>query len=187
MLVVPLSGLGVLLGIAGGCVALARQGRGVAYGIAGTAIGGLALVFGLLWGPLRVGDVEVLVTAAGVGPVQLKTSNGFRESERKHFWIRATVRNVSATRKVDYRTWALSARVTDNHGNRYRRSDFGLTAGVVGRVFSESIHPGGEVADLLVFEEPSAGVEWLDVELPGEAVGLADDFKFRIPATMLRR
>jgi hypothetical protein len=45
----PLSGLGLLLGLAGGVVAVFRGGRGVGFPIAGSAICGMALVIGVFW------------------------------------------------------------------------------------------------------------------------------------------
>jgi hypothetical protein len=45
----PLSGLGLLLGVAGGVVAVLRGGRGVGFPIAGSGISGLALVIGGFW------------------------------------------------------------------------------------------------------------------------------------------
>lgn len=45
----PLSGLGLLLGILGGVVALSRSGRGIGFPIAGSAINGMALLIALFW------------------------------------------------------------------------------------------------------------------------------------------
>jgi len=45
----PLSGLGLLLGITGGVVALCRSGRGIGFPIAGSAINGMAFVIALFW------------------------------------------------------------------------------------------------------------------------------------------
>ena len=45
----PLSGLGLVLGVVGGVVAVARKGHGVGFPIAGSAISGLALAIGGFW------------------------------------------------------------------------------------------------------------------------------------------
>jgi hypothetical protein len=45
----PLSGLGLLLGVVGGVVSLTRHGRGIGFPIAGTGISGLAALFGIFW------------------------------------------------------------------------------------------------------------------------------------------
>jgi hypothetical protein len=44
-----LSGLGLLLGVIGGIVALMRGGRGIGFPIAGSAISGFATAFGVFW------------------------------------------------------------------------------------------------------------------------------------------
>jgi hypothetical protein len=49
VLSLPLSGLGVLLGLVGGVVSLTRQGRGIGFPIAGTAISGMAVLIGIFW------------------------------------------------------------------------------------------------------------------------------------------
>lgn len=45
----PLSGLGLLLGIIGTVVALRRSGRGIGFPIAGSAINGMALLIAFFW------------------------------------------------------------------------------------------------------------------------------------------
>lgn len=49
MLSLPLSGLGVVVGGVGLIVSIVRKGRGIGFPIAGAAISGLSLVFGLVW------------------------------------------------------------------------------------------------------------------------------------------
>ncbi len=49
VLFLPLSGLGILLGVIGGIVSLTRRGRGIGFPIAGTAISGMAALFGIFW------------------------------------------------------------------------------------------------------------------------------------------
>jgi hypothetical protein len=45
----PLSGLGLLLGFVGGIVALSRNGSGIGFPIAGSALCAMSLIFGALW------------------------------------------------------------------------------------------------------------------------------------------
>jgi hypothetical protein len=45
----PFAGLGLLLGVAGVVVSLGREGRGIGFAVAGTAVSGGALLVGLFW------------------------------------------------------------------------------------------------------------------------------------------
>jgi serine/threonine protein kinase len=49
MLSIPLSGLGLLLGVLGGIVALFRGGTGIGFPIAGSALSAMALLIGAFW------------------------------------------------------------------------------------------------------------------------------------------
>src|SRR5579884_1386521 len=69
----PLSGLGLILGIIGGIVALCRSGRGIGFPIAGSAINGMALVIALFW----------LVLARGARDALDKTSTSLDQSIRE--------------------------------------------------------------------------------------------------------
>jgi len=49
LLGLPLSGLGLLLGIAGLVIAIIQRGRGIGFPIAGSAVSLVALVMGVFW------------------------------------------------------------------------------------------------------------------------------------------
>jgi hypothetical protein len=56
----PLSGLGLLLGLVGSGVALARGGQGIGFPVAGSAISGLALLIGGFWVMLVFGAAKAV-------------------------------------------------------------------------------------------------------------------------------
>jgi hypothetical protein len=72
LLSMPLSGLGLLLGIAGLVVAITQRSRGIGFPIAGSAVSLVALVIGVLWFSLsgmagRPKGASDLVAVAGAG------------------------------------------------------------------------------------------------------------------------
>lgn len=144
--------------------------------------------------PAALGDVKVEVHYATVCEVPLKTFRGETTSQNPQLVIVVVVTNSSATRKVDYRTWAGPeftidyddfARLTDNFGNTYKRVRFSDTP--VGRVEADSVYPGKWLPDVLVFEPPLGNAEYLNLELPGKNVGVDGVYRFRIPTSMIRK
>lgn len=274
LLGVPLSGLGLLLGLIGMLVAFTRKGASIGYPIAGSAVCGLALFIAITmtgafvsglkkasdefvkeserrnatnqttgaqsrantttpktptssttplaepppstrppvvaspppkepeieWAPaenpVRQGDVEVQVKSVRVGKVPLKDSygDGTGQSQDILLMIELEVRNLSDTKKLNYRTWGGRAvsfgnrtGLTDNFDNRYKVVNFGFGNEVVGAVESESVYPGKSVKDMLVFEEPITKAESLNLELPAEQFGGEGILRIRIPASMIQK
>ncbi len=247
-----LSGLGLLLALVGGLVAIARRGRGVGFPIAGAAVNLLALAVAVgvtlvLHGALNrmvdndderdrtnpvstpatgktseprqpapdnkpapepakppsewadasreavtQGDLRVRVTGVKVDFVRLHEL-GDTESKEKDLLIVLQIENTSATRKIDYRGWGAMEllldqerpRLTDNFGNLYKRVEFGIGSQVEGQITTASIYPGKAVTDVLVFERPVEGVEFLRLELPARNVEGSGKLCLEIPRTMI--
>jgi hypothetical protein len=146
--------------------------------------------------PVRQGDVQVKVKSVKVGQVPLKDlmDGGEGRSEDALLSIQLEVKNLSETKKVDYRTWGggsvfFGTRIglTDNFDNRYKLVNFGFGSEVVGAVESESVYPGKSITDVIVFEKPIEKVEFLNLELPAEQFGGSGMLRIRIPASMIRR
>lgn len=146
--------------------------------------------------PVRQGDVQVRVKGVRVGKVPLKDriGDGHGESKETLLTIDLEVTNLSETKKLDYRTWGARSTsfgsrtaLTDNFDNRYKVVDFGFGNDVVGAIRSESVYPGKSVQDVLVFEEPIAKVEHLNLELPASQFGGEGMLRIRIPASMIQR
>jgi hypothetical protein len=65
MLSLPLRGLGLLLGVTGGMVALADKGRAIGFPIAGSLLSAVALAIGIFWYTLAKGTTEAIIGPSG--------------------------------------------------------------------------------------------------------------------------
>ncbi|HLJ94663.1 MAG TPA: hypothetical protein VKU02_15865 [Gemmataceae bacterium] len=97
LLSLPLSGLGLLLGIAGLVVAIIQHGRGIVFPIAGSALSLGALVvavfwLGLLGGMIRPNPAKDTVAATGVGqaPEQTTIAPAKAAPEKEARWADAS-------------------------------------------------------------------------------------------------
>jgi hypothetical protein len=139
--------------------------------------------------------VRVMLTGVAVGPVELKTPSKKQPTREKFLTIRLRIQHVGAAREFPYPSWNEPApgnekslpTLTDNTGKVYRRKSFDVGVEVVGQVRRASVFPGTFVEDLLVFEAPPAGVEFLHLELPVAAWGGDGVFRLAIPKSMIRR
>ena len=144
---------------------------------------------------VRQGDVQVRITAVAVGKVELKDMFGEKEESKGAFLkIGVEVTNLSAAKKIDFRTWRGTgfsfggefAALTDDHQNSYKRVSFGSSS-PAGGVESESIYPEKAIADVLVFEVPVAAATSLRLQLPAGNFGGEGMLRFEIPAGMIGR
>jgi flagellar biosynthesis GTPase FlhF len=123
-----------------------------------------------------------------VEPAPVREFGRTRVSGQRLLLVRLSIENTSAAKKVDYRGWGsglLTGPVAhDDHENHYRSIDFGIGAHPIGQVIEESIHPGGKVEDLLVFEPPIAQAEYLTLALPGDNVDEPGTIRFLLPRLM---
>src|SRR5207248_3343933 len=76
MVSVPLSGLGLMLGMLGGGVALLRRGRGIGFPVAGSAINVMALLIGLFWVRLATETTSSWADAARRANQTIQTRDG---------------------------------------------------------------------------------------------------------------
>lgn len=125
-----------------------------------------------------IGTAAITIMSAKVEKVAFTAIGGSGKSDEDFVVIRIKVRNTSETKKVDYQTWAGRditlgnevARLSDEFDNSYKRVTFGLGSKPVGRMEHESIYPGKEISDVLVFETPIAKATKLKLRLPRENV-----------------
>jgi predicted Zn finger-like uncharacterized protein len=96
LLSLPLSGLGLLLGFGGACVALVRSGHGIGYPVAGLGLNLVALVIGLVWlgliGAFSTAVDEVAKhknATAQVAEAKPPPANTPRPEQAKQEWINA--------------------------------------------------------------------------------------------------
>jgi hypothetical protein len=136
--------------------------------------------------------VEVFWVEATVRNVMIDHEGGSSGSSGSdQLLVTVRVTNHSEDRKVDYAGWGsrhgrardslLRASLTDELGNSYRAVHFGAGSSVRGQRFEESIYPGADLEDVLIFERPVARARELRLELPGEAVGVTGGFRLVRP------
>lgn len=142
---------------------------------------------------VRQGDIEVRVTSARIDSVALTRLGDETSSKDKLLSITLSIKNVSQTKKIQYRGWSgaegfiarNAATLRDNFDNGYKRIGFGFGTEVVGQISNESIYPGKAVSDVLVFEPPIGAVGFLRLELPAAAFGGTGELRLEIPKGMI--
>ncbi len=149
----------------------------------------------LLFEPVRQGDVEFRVNGVLRSQVPMRDLLGdLTVSKDELLLIVIQVRNLSQTKKLEYRSWMGEdfaferdfATLQDNFGNHYKRITFGIGTKVVGQAESDSFYPGKSVSDILVFELPINTAEYLDLELPAKNFGGEGMVRLRIYANMIK-
>src|SRR5262249_35204442 len=81
-----------------------------------------------------------------------------------------------------------AAILTDDAHNKYNRLKLDLGSEVAGQVQGEkSIYPGTSLEELLIFEPPVAGAQFLRLQLPGSAYGGTDSLRLQIPTNLIRK
>ena len=146
---------------------------------------------------VKQGDVQIRITEVRVGKIALKDMFGdASESTEPHLAITVEVSNLSAAKKLDYRTWRGSdfgfgeeyATLTDDNENTYKRVGFGSSSTPVGGIqIIESIYPGKTITDVLVYEMPVDAAKWLRLKLPAQNFKGDGMLRFEIPASMIER
>ena len=139
-------------------------------------------------------DVRVTVRSAFLGPVELRGPKDAKKTTKEpHFQILFRVANIGVERQIDLSSWAIgqgadAVRVTDPTGKQLKLATFedgwlpdrGKPA--------ERVFPGKASEVRLIFAAPPAKVDYLRVQLPGAAFGLAEEeIKFRIGSSFLAR
>ncbi|MFO0846366.1 MAG: hypothetical protein U0797_29020 [Gemmataceae bacterium] len=160
-------------------------------------------------GAIPFGEFEVLVLEVRYDKVPITDLLGEETlSEQPMLMVQVGIRNKSPARKLEYAGWAPGggvapgglaggggaipanpnpATLKDDLGNVYRPAQFGLTNSVKSQKFRESIYPGKNLADVLVFEPPVPKATSLLLELPLKALGGSDSARFRIPTHRINR
>lgn len=154
----------------------------------------------LQWTPVnkgaQLGDVEVSINSTKIGKIDLIGLSGPGNSTKEYLSIALTIKNNSATAKLEYTTWRggriivsdEAAELRDEHLNKYQLVDFGFGNKLDGAVErNASIYPGESVSDILVFELPVKSANTLRLELPGKAVAQSGRVGFEIPTSSIKR
>jgi len=143
--------------------------------------------------PLRqtIQGVTVSIEEVAVGRARLDFLGDKTLSDGDHLLVAVVIMNGGETKKLDYLGWSAplglpvpyAATVTDEFDNTLKGAVFGFGVRVIGQIQNVSIYPGKGVRDVLVFERPIDKCESVRLLLPGEAIGLDENFVFDIPST----
>ncbi|MDZ7617064.1 MAG: hypothetical protein U1E05_08670 [Patescibacteria group bacterium] len=137
-----------------------------------------------------IGAVTVRVVSVELGKPRVVRRNGrIGAPAEEHLVIVLELENRDASKKVKYGGWGggihgnRGVNLMDSLQNSYPVKLF--SAGIVeGQLRDVSLYPGEPLRDVLVFERPAAGVEFLRLSLPGDAVGQEGVARFEIPSRM---
>jgi hypothetical protein len=125
-------------------------------------------------------DLSVTVTAVVVGNVPLIDYERKFDSKEPETRFLISIKNNSETRKVNYLTWrgpSSGAELSDNHGNIYKRIDFGLVDIVGAAKRNASIHPAETISDVIVFERLVDKATSVTITMKGKNVGAKEDLR----------
>ena len=129
------------------------------------------------------------VTLAPGIEVSLEMMDIRRIGERDYFAAFVTVRNRSANRLFHQLGWGRGlsrATLTDDIGNEY----FWINdiPADVNKQFRESLYPGDQSVELLMFEGPVKGYKYVELVLGGDVVrGCQDGVCLRIPGSEIKK
>ena len=93
------------------------------------------------------------------------------------FHVRIRISNLSKTQKVEFTTWRSrgfefssgQATLSDNFGNYYKAITFDSTPTYLQD--ENTIYPGQDISDILVFQKPVSNLKWFHLELPARNFG----------------
>ena len=139
--------------------------------------------------------IEVSVDRITVGPVLVLDfmKEEHESTDQRLLSITLRMRNLSKGKKLNYTTWAGStfggnnAGLSDDRGNKYRMINFGFANTIVGRAKQESVYPGSEITDILVFERPVGIAKTLTLTLEAKNIGGEGSIEFKIPTSRITK
>ena len=140
-------------------------------------------------------EVRVEIVSARIGPVDLKRKPAAAPSSERYLTIRVRASYEGIVfQQTPYEPWSDRAdspskhppTLTDNQGHTYAQKTFDPGWKVVGRADLDALNPGHQVKEVLVYPVPARDVEQLRLLLPASAFGLAGEFRFQIPRSMIR-
>jgi hypothetical protein len=143
---------------------------------------------------LKLGDVRVQIVSAKIGPVDIKRRTSVTSSPERYLMIRLRVSDEGILfHPTPYEWWSDRSdspskhppTLTDNKGRTYAQKRFDPGWKVAGQLDSDALNPGHQVKDVLIYPVPGRDVEHLRLMLPASAFGLAGEYRFQIPRSMI--
>jgi len=144
---------------------------------------------GVKW--VKLGSVFVSVMKAQVGPVKYTEARQAKTTNDAALKVRLKVWTDGQSKPINYLPWRTSSNlppptVVDNLGNEYNRLQIENAEAIEGLIAVKQVRFGYPIEDILLVQPPVGDAAYLDLDLPGTAVGLTttDVFRFRIPKEM---
>ncbi|SRR5579875_308778 len=143
---------------------------------------------------LKRGDVRVEIVSARVGPVDLKGKSSATTSAGRFLTIRLRVSYEGVVfQQTPYEPWAdlvdspskHPPTLVDDQGRIYTQKTLEPGWKVAGRADVDALNPGHQVKEVLVYPVPARDASYLRLMLPASAFGLAGEFRFQIPRSMI--
>jgi hypothetical protein len=136
-------------------------------------------------------DVRVSITAASIGPVELRgPKDARRTTKEQYLQFQVRVTNAGVERQLDLSGWAIeqgidSIRITDSSGKSLKPASFPTENGwVFERTPSktlEHVFPTKFSEAKFYFTAPATKTDYVRVQLPGAAVGFPEEMlKFQL-------
>ena len=151
---------------------------------------------------ILIGDIEVRITKVVIGKVVSVGIMGDSEhkSQDDYLLVYLSVHNNNPHKKHDVRSWCHNLyygttsnneaiTLVDNYDNTYDRSFTLDTNNLKEGYISASLYPNKSIDDLVVFEVPVDGIEYLRLKLSVKWVDNKEEgfYRFQIPASMIQR
>lgn len=137
-------------------------------------------------GPLRVTITDVVLGVTAINDPETRSPRYTRDNMLR---VELLVVNASDDRKVDYATWRGRGAVhlVDDIGNVYGAEYADGLVHPEGGVFYESLYPGDQTGDAMLFQQPVSAAGRLYLSLPRLADRDAEPILFRIDMADVRR
>ncbi|HEX3999967.1 MAG TPA: hypothetical protein VHX65_15555 [Pirellulales bacterium] len=145
-------------------------------------------------------DIKVTVTKAVTGPLFYRLGgNALLDGKETTFpvlHISVKVENHQTAGVIDYKGWITlpdaDATLTDDQGAEIKRFDLskytppGESPSVIDSHPAAKIDISESNEDVIVFQLPPEGTQYVRLKLSGKPVGLPDDLYFQIPRSMIK-
>jgi hypothetical protein len=139
-------------------------------------------------GVMQVEDLWLQVTGVSLEQVELEYQGRKQRTEQRFLVVRVQMANNGTQRRLEYQGWAetpyasnASASLRDGRGRAVPQHQFAGSYRVTGQLQQGFIMPGKHLDDVLVFEPPPEGFEYLRLELPLVAFGREGVARWQIP------
>jgi hypothetical protein len=141
---------------------------------------------------LQQGPMQVQVLSASISPVKANSSPTKTIGQAEYLFIRLRTQQAEAASDfATKRTPVTGPRseqprptLTDKTGRVYQAKDIQQVAAVENKRRS-GVFPVSSHDEVIVFETPPSGLEFLRLEVPAEAWGRKGAFRFTIPGSMI--